>query len=233
MILLKFFLAHLIGDFFLQPISWIKDKEENKWRSTRLLLHVIIHFCLILIVLWDLSYWRAALFIAGSHYIIDAVKLNRQKETSRSFWFYTDQSLHLLVITGVWIYLINGIGIPTLTDEFFIVFTGFLFLTIPASFIIQCTMNKWNGQIATDQEDSLKGAGKYIGILERLFIYGSVLTGNLQVIGFLLAAKSVFRFGDLTRSKNRKLTEYILVGTLLSFVIAATTAMIVLHFLHD
>jgi hypothetical protein len=51
------------------------------------------------------------------------------------------------------------------------------------------------------------------------------------VIGFLLAAKSVFRFGDLTRAKNRKLTEYILIGTLLSFLIAIATGLIVMHFL--
>jgi len=38
-----------------------------------------------------------------------------------------------------------------------------------------------------------------------------------QAIGFLIAAKSVFRFGDLSRAKDRKLTEYILIGTLLSF----------------
>jgi len=44
----------------------------------------------------------------------------------------------------------------------------------------------------------------------------------------LIAAKSVFRFGDLRESKNRKLTEYILIGTLLSFGIAIATGMAVL-----
>jgi len=36
----------------------------------------------------------------------------------------------------------------------------------------------------------------------------------------LIAAKSVFRFGDLSRAKDRKLTEYILIGTFLSFGLA-------------
>ena len=39
-------------------------------------------------------------------------------------------------------------------------------------------------------------------------------------VGFLIAAKSVFRFGDLSKAKDRKLTEYILIGTLLSFGLA-------------
>ncbi|NLX81670.1 MAG: DUF3307 domain-containing protein, partial [Proteiniphilum sp.] len=47
-----------------------------------------------------------------------------------------------------------------------------------------------------------------------------ILVGRWEGIGFLLAAKSVFRFGDLKESKDRKLTEYILIGTLLSFGIA-------------
>jgi hypothetical protein len=36
-------------------------------------------------------------------------------------------------------------------------------------------------------------------------------------VGFILAAKSIFRFGDLTNSRDRNLTEYVLIGTLLSF----------------
>jgi hypothetical protein len=64
--------------------------------------------------------------------------------------------------------------------------------------------------------------------LERLFVSTFVLTGNWAAIGFLIAAKSVFRFGDLRESKSRKLTEYILIGTLLSFAIAIATSLAVL-----
>ena len=65
-------------------------------------------------------------------------------------------------------------------------------------------------------------------MLERLFVFVFVVTANWEGIGFLLAAKSVFRFGDLKESKDRKLTEYILIGTLLSFGIAIATGMLVL-----
>jgi hypothetical protein len=79
----------------------------------------------------------------------------------------------------------------------------------------------------TDENNgSLANAGTYIGILERLFIFLFIITGHWNAIGFLLAAKSVFRFGDLKESKNRKLTEYILIGTLLSFGIAFLTALV-------
>ena len=57
-------------------------------------------------------------------------------------------------------------------------------------------------------------------MLERLFVFSFVILGKWEAIGFLLAAKSVFRFGDLRKAKDRKLTEYILIGTLLSFGIS-------------
>jgi hypothetical protein len=89
-------------------------------------------------------------------------------------------------------------------------------------------MQQWSDQFESNDDGTLRGAGTYIGILERLFIIIAILTSNLSVIGFLLAAKSVFRFGDLSRSEDRKLTEYILIGTLLSFLIAILTGMVLL-----
>ncbi len=43
-----------------------------------------------------------------------------------------------------------------------------------------------------------------------------VLQDELAAVGFLLTAKSVLRYGDLRERKDRKLTEYVLLGTLLS-----------------
>ena len=80
-------------------------------------------------------------------------------------------------------------------------------------------MSNWSLE-EDNSEDSLESAGKYIGILERLFVFGFILLNQWSAIGLLIAAKSVFRFGDLSRAKDRKLTEYILIGTLISFGLA-------------
>jgi hypothetical protein len=74
-------------------------------------------------------------------------------------------------------------------------------------------------QIGTDHK-SLPNAGKYIGIIERLFVLTFILIGRWEAIGLLITAKSVFRFNDLKESNSRKLTEYILIGTLISFGLA-------------
>ena len=54
-----------------------------------------------------------------------------------------------------------------------------------------------------------------------------IITNHFEAIGFLLAAKSIFRFGDLKEAKDRKLTEYVLIGTLLSFGIAILIGLLV------
>ena len=50
----------------------------------------------------------------------------------------------------------------------------------------------------------------------------------MEAICLLITAKSVFRFNDLKESNSRKLTEYILIGTLLSFGLAIMTGLIYL-----
>ncbi|MBZ0244110.1 MAG: DUF3307 domain-containing protein, partial [Bacteroidales bacterium] len=47
MILLKLLLAHFIGDFLLQPKSWVKDKENRKIKSPKLYFHFAIHGLLV------------------------------------------------------------------------------------------------------------------------------------------------------------------------------------------
>lgn len=85
---------------------------------------------------------------------------------------------------------------------------------------------KWDISKLTKHNESLEDAGKYIGILERCLVFVFVILNHWEAVGFLITAKSVFRFGDLKESKDRQLTEYILIGTLISFGIAIITGII-------
>ncbi|NLB27287.1 MAG: DUF3307 domain-containing protein [Bacteroidales bacterium] len=42
-ILIKLLLAHLTGDFLLQPKSWVKHKEKHKIKSLNLYLHILLN----------------------------------------------------------------------------------------------------------------------------------------------------------------------------------------------
>ena len=230
MILIKLILAHIIGDFFLQSGKWIESKESKKWASPYLFFHVFIHFILILLILWDLSFWPVALIIMITHYIIDGCKLSFQNKDTRAIWFAADQVAHFAVLIAVWYFFWGGGGVSGFSNQFWILLTGLLFLTNPASYFMMHIMAQWDKQIKTDQKESLLNAGKYIGMLERVFVFLAMVSGNAQVIGFLLAAKSVFRFGDLTQARDRKLTEYILIGTLFSFLMAIGVGLLVTRY---
>jgi len=227
--LIKLILAHLIGDFFLQPNAWVKDKERRKLKSTRLYLHVMIHVALIFIVFLSFDVWKAALAVGMIHLIIDALKSTFQTNKNARILFFTDQVLHLGSIVAVWHLFYNGsLNIGFLHDPHtWVLISGALFLTLPTSIIMKVIIAKWIPDNQPDSPKSLENAGKYIGILERTLIFLFILTHHFEAVGFLLAAKSIFRFGDLKEKHDLKLTEYVLIGTLLSFGIAIVTAMLI------
>ncbi|AUP80829.1 DUF3307 domain-containing protein [Flavivirga eckloniae] len=225
MILLKLLLAHLIGDFFLQPQKWVEEKEEKKLKSPKLYLHVLIHAILLIILLWDVSLWPYILTISVSHLIIDGFKLILQNKKTKRLLFFIDQLLHILVIIGCYfLYSENTLQLGTLvTEDNLLLLTCLAFLTIPVSIIMKTIFLKWNILELTKNNESLKDAGKIIGILERILVFIFIMADHWEAVGFLITAKSVFRFGDLKESKSRQLTEYILIGTLISFGIAIIT----------
>ena len=242
-IFIKLLLAHLLGDFLLQPNKWVEDKEIKKHKSHYLYVHTLLHFLLAWILIGDLFFGWFALLLALSHGFIDFLKLKFQKKKNRITWFLVDQLLHLAVIvllTFIWTNPITNFDsfasavsklfeAPHLFSKYIWLYgTAMLFLTKPASIIIKNIISIWTPESKNDKsDDSLQNAGNVIGILERLFVFYFVVNGNYEAIGFLLAAKSIFRFGDLKEAKDRKLTEYVLIGTLLSFGIAFADALVV------
>ena len=223
-------MAHLLGDFVLQPNSWVSDKENKKLKSKYLYFHVLIHIVLSLIFLWNLELWWIAVFVGITHFIIDACKLSFQNIKNKKRWFFIDQALHILVIAGVSFYF-NEFDFQFLKDQNLLkTAMSALFLTSPASIFIKILLSSWTPVPETQtslQTDSLSSAGKYIGILERLLVFTFIMVNHWEGVGFMVAAKSVFRFSDLAQAKQRKLTEYVLIGTLLSFGMAVLTGILI------
>ncbi|MBM7420000.1 MULTISPECIES: DUF3307 domain-containing protein [Chryseobacterium] len=230
MIFIQLILAHLLGDFILQPNSWVADKENRKLKSSYLYFHVLIHTVLSFIFLWDLKLWWVAVLVGISHFIIDACKLSFQKIQTKKRWFFIDQALHIAVIGGISLYF-SEFNFEFLKDQDFLkMIMVALFLTSPASIFIKLLLSSWTpvtGEENSVQSDSLSSAGKYIGILERLLVFTFIVVNHWEGVGFMIAAKSVFRFSDLAQAKQRKLTEYVLIGTLLSFGTAVLAGILI------
>jgi hypothetical protein len=108
-----------------------------------------------------------------------------------------------------------------------IIMLGAVLITLPVGALIdwllkpfQKQMNKRFRPNSLRPVSGLKEGGRIIGYLERLLIYVFILSGQFAGVGFLVAAKSIFRFGELKESENRKQAEYIIIGTFTSFLLA-------------
>ncbi|WP_341215846.1 DUF3307 domain-containing protein [uncultured Wocania sp.] len=219
---IKLILAHFIGDFLLQPQKWVIHKEIHKHKSKFLYWHIVVHLGALLLVLQaDFKYWLGILIIIISHFIIDVIKLHLKAVLNNRLLFGLDQLAHFILIAlVVSIYEPYQFSIDSLYNPaFLLLITSLLGVTVVSSIIMRTIISKWYLK-EDSNEESLENAGAYIGMLERLFVFAFIITQHWEGIGFLLAAKSVFRFGDLSKAKDRKLTEYILIGSLLSFGLA-------------
>ncbi len=227
---LKLLLAHILGDFALQPNKWDKSKRELKEKSPFLYWHILVHAVTLLLILkFDTRFLFGICIILISHYIIDLSKLYLLKKKNEQVLFFADQFLHILVIIGVsYSYFPIELKMDNyFTPKFISLAIAILLITSVTSICMKVLISNWKPK----EKKTLKNAGTYIGMLERLFIFGFIVINYWEGVGFLLAAKSVFRFGDLSNTEDRNLTEYILIGTLLSFGIAILIAEGYLHVL--
>ena len=94
--------------------------------------------------------------------------------------------------------------------------TGALIATRAGGFAVGLLMEPFAPHLGKgDASKSLPGAGRVIGHLERGLIFALVLFGQAQGVGLLIAAKSILRFGAV--KDDRRLSEYVIIGTLASF----------------
>ena len=75
-LLLKLLIAHFLGDFVLQPKSWVDDKQKRKIKSPKLYLHILIHLLVIVLLTFHHEHFIVILLLSIiSHYLIDLLKL--------------------------------------------------------------------------------------------------------------------------------------------------------------
>jgi hypothetical protein len=219
-------LAHLAADFLFQPDCWVGEKKEKAFRSKALVLHSGVAGVLASVMsLGTTVLWWALPVTAASHWLIDGFKVRWDNGKIR--WFLLDQALHLAVIGGLVWWSDPGTPLPsrlhplwlaTLGSETVRLWgVGILLVGIPGSEIVKTLMTVWDVKEAAGVEGFPK-AGKWIGVMEREFILVFILSGHWEGIGFLVVAKSILRFGEINNSADRKLAEYVLLGTLASYL---------------
>jgi len=242
-ILIRLLIAHCIVDFFLQSSAGVQQKKKNMLRSSYLWWHV----SLVTVVSWlfvpDISYWKQILLIGGTHAIIDVFKIwigkkYEAKNNRANLWLFVgDQLLHIIIMFIAWLWIINGwqkivlvMGDITTSYRLMIYILGYAIAAGPVSYLVRFLTDKWATELEKN-EVGLKNAGFWIGFLERVLIITFIFIGEYTAIGFLVAAKSILRLIDkpepsriptrpASSFNSRKHTEYVLIGTFISFTFA-------------
>lgn len=228
-------LAHLLADYFFQSDKWVESKNNAGLKSPYFLLHLVIVFLSSWLLSFQWQFVTGAAIITLLHAILDVLKskLSAKARVGR-YLFFVDQSLHLVIIVGL-VYLYNNyfafdtwIDMSRLPERALIIALAFLFCTKPANIIIREILRFYAISIpkTADTAQELPNAGKLIGIVERLLALTFILIGHFEAVGFLIAAKSILRFGE----KDSLKSEYVLVGTLLSFGVGILTGVFMISF---
>jgi len=109
-----------------------------------------------------------------------------------------------------------------------ILIAGYFLATYAAGRLIAIILRavlKTSGEDALPQ-GGIRRMGEYIGWLERLLAITFILVGEYNGMGFVLAAKSILRYGEVKSDPDRKLAEYVILGTLMSFSTALITGIL-------
>jgi len=234
-ILLRILIAHLLADFVFQTNKMVKAKKRGL-KSNYFYAHIALVGALTYLLMADWANWWVPTLIMVLHGAIDWFKISLKNDNA---WiFIADQLLHIISIIIIWVLISNnsfeqlfnnwlGYG---LNESTLILALAYLIVSMPIGILIGYLTKSWQEELDDNEKNSLKNAGKWIGAIERILILTFILSNHWEPIGFLLAAKSIFRFGDLRKGKQRKRTEYILIGTLISFTSAIILGILV-HFI--
>jgi hypothetical protein len=229
LLIFKWICAHLLGDFTFQTKKMVQHKRHYKTRSGYLYLHVLIHAALIYLFTGWWTCWVLPLVVAVTHYCIDLWKLYRKDTLT---YFVIDQALHLLVLAGLWWWFetpnretaVQTVRAVLENQAVWITVSAYLFIIWPCALLLGYLTRRWRDMIPS-ATSSMGEAGRWIGIFERVLVLTFILVGHFEGIGFLIAAKSILRFGEIKGADSRAETEYILIGTLMSFSASILTGL--------
>jgi hypothetical protein len=225
-LLARLLLSHVLADFVFQNQVMVNDRFENKWHSKWLYIHGFLSGLLAYVLSGAYGFFCLFLVYTISHIIIDGFKSTRKDDLK---WLILDQLAHMLIILLVWA-LITGpenvvSGLPFLqlnNTNTWILILAYVIVIWPSGILIGKFTEPWHHDKDGEEGEGLFNAGLWIGRLERFLLLTFVLLEQYQAIGLLVTAKSIFRF-----TTDRKVSEYILIGTLLSFTIAVFVGIIV------
>ena len=236
MIFLQLLCAHIVADFYLQWHKMCVCKMQLSTFRGKLyqLGHALLHGALAYVFVMDWTNWLIPIVVFVLHLIIDVLKdiclskIQYQPNNIRSNWdcglFIIDQALHILVLCMLLKYVNIAENTATcniLDTNIMSCVVAYLIVLKPTSILIGKFTQRWQNVLLDSK--GLQDAGMWIGYAERVLALTFMLLGTYEALGFLIAAKSLLRFQET----DTKRTEYVLIGTLLSFGVAVMCGVVI------
>jgi len=227
--------AHLLADFAMQSNEDIARKAEAAF--------FVKHIGTVTVLSWLLvgewANWVIPLVIAVTHALLDSGKLLAQRHGwNNNRLFVWDQIGHLLVIFGLTLFHDqrgheSNFWQATFGDvypQILLVVAGLVVSICLGGLMIGMVMSGFCKQLAAEgllpadgsgagsgqAREGLVEGGRRIGQLERLLTFLFVMMGRFELVVLVLIAKAIFSLGVVNRSP-RKMVDYVLLGTLMSF----------------
>ena len=114
-------------------------------------------------------------------------------------------------------------------DKFVLGVGAFFFLLATSNQIVKLVLATTDARNL--KENELPKGGRLLGPMERLIVVAAVVAGDPAGAGFVIAAKGLLRFPEVSRPMDTSIherTEYLLVGTFTSVLIAGILALLLL-----
>ncbi len=230
-------LLRLVASHLAVELVWNMDAVASRLRTrTRQpvawVLHGLLAWATACVFAWRWEVWWLFSVVALVHVASDWCLSGKQGRTSLAV---RDHLGHVAVLALIWLLLIGEargqvvqvLGVLFRDSALWALLLAYAVVFWPAGHLVGALTERWRAAMA-DEEDSdggLVNGGLWIGRLERVLIVSFILFGHFEAIGFLFAAKSILRYGELSKGAHRRMAEYILIGSMLSFLIAIVVGM--------
>jgi hypothetical protein len=213
------FAGHLIADFVVQTRRVADGKRE-----ARVLLRHGLEVLLVQAFL-ALPYLSPALLggivsLTLIHVLSDAWKARCPDSWSV---FLRDQAIHLAAIALLALLVGRDLDAPRMIDPLLAAR-----LTWGALLLGLLGFNIRGGSVLVrfalgprDADPDAHPRGAMVGYLERILVFTLLVGGEWSAVGLVFAAKSIARFREL---ENKEFSDYYLIGTLASVLVAVATA---------
>lgn len=180
------FLAHLLGDFPLQPM-WLVRSKSQMWG---LVLHGSIHLLTLLLLVGTFrsEIWPQILALAIFHFFVDVVKYRLTE--SRPEWmvssYFVDQAVHILslIVVAAWIDTIVPEAAAAFDTAVLIYISGYVLAThvwFVSEKTISYAATGYNQEVQLTLWPRMIGRATFLTILLAVGTFGFGIAAALQL----------------------------------------------------